>query len=155
MQAYLLKVYKQIERFTENDPVIAEQSQINSNPTDFDLYLDEDQVDEPSGSERSSDRIILDKIMKCCVQPRILASASDFDIFKFLKAKYVYDRMMFDTCLSVAATPSNQSSVERTFSALRILLSHLRFNLSSKSIEDIMICHLNSSLFLKINFDLI
>ncbi|KAL7016310.1 hypothetical protein ACKWTF_003946 [Chironomus riparius] len=117
------------------------------------MYLDEDQL--PTGSKRSNEAAVLEKIMKCCIQHRVSASVDDFDIFKFLKFKFTYDRLMLDTCLAVAATPSNQSSVERSFSALRILLSDLRSNLLPKSVEDIMLCHLNSSLFLKFNFDLI
>lgn len=61
---------------------------------------------------------------------------------------------MLETCLAVATAPSSQASVERAFSALRLLLSHLRCNLSSKSIANILICRLNSPLLSKMNYEL-
>lgn len=120
--------------------------------TEFDLFLDEEFTETEQSNPENEDRKLLEKIQKCRYQTRILASDEQFNIFSYLQQKYSKDTVLLDAFTAIAATPSNQSSVERCFSALRILLSHLRFNLKDTSIDDILICHLNHQLFPKIDF---
>lgn len=120
--------------------------------TEFDLFLDEEFTEAEQSNPENEDRKLLEKIQKCRYQTRILASDEQFNIFSYLQQKYSKDTVLLDAFTAIAATPSNQSSVERCFSALRILLSHLRFNLKDTSIDDILICHLNHQLFPKIDF---
>jgi hypothetical protein len=146
-------LYKEVQRSQnrKGEAVIQEMSS-DSMVTEFDLFLDDDET-YPAVPERNNDIMILDKIAKCCQQPRALASNENFCIFRYLESKYSNDTTILETFLTVAAAPNNQSSVERAFSALRILLSHLRYSLSSKSINNLLICHLNSPLLQKIDFD--
>ena len=120
--------------------------------TEFDLFLDEDFNDPELNDPENDDRNLLEKIQKCRYQARVLASDVNFNIFTYLQLKYSKDTVILDAFTAIAATPSNQASVERCFSALRILLSHLRFNLKPTAIDDILICHLNHNLFPKIDF---
>lgn len=120
--------------------------------TEFDLFLDEEFTEAEQSNPENEDRKLLEKIQKCRYQTRILASDEQFNMFSYLQQKYSKDTVLLDAFTAIAATPSNQSSVERCFSALRILLSHLRFNLKDTSIDDILICHLNHHLFPKIDF---
>ena len=115
--------------------------------------MEEHQVNDTTDSESSDDISILNHIKQCCLQARVLTSNQDFNIFEYLKKKYSNDKSMLETCISVMAAPNNQESVERAFSALRILLNHLRNNLSSESIQNLLICNLNSSLLPKLNYE--
>lgn len=127
-------------------------NEIANQATNFDLFLEEDDEIDHSEAAINGDRKFLDKISKCCQQSRIYASNEDFEIFQYLQAKYSRDPMMLETCLAVAAAPCTQVSVERAFSSLRILLSHLRYNLSSDSIENILMCRLNQNLLKIIDY---
>ncbi|KAL7038927.1 hypothetical protein ACKWTF_009754 [Chironomus riparius] len=113
--------------------------------------MDEDSTEQ--SDLENDDRKLLEKIQKCRHQCRVLASNENFDIFTYLELKYSREIIILEAFMAIAATPSNQSSVERCFSALRILLSHLRFNLKPTSIDDIMICHLNYQLLSKIDYE--
>lgn len=148
-----MKIYKQIASNQQTDDR-STASDINKNVdvTNFDLFLEEDEFAAFSESVVDEDKKIYENISKCCLQSRIYASNENFDIFKYLQAKYSRDKFMLYTCLAVTAAPSSQSSVERAFSALRILLSHLRFNLSATSIQNILICRLNNELLQRIDY---
>lgn len=153
-KAYLLKLCKQIRRFHNAEPVNPPQSAFDAEVTEFDLFLEADHSEGLDCVPENSDKMLWDMIVKCCNQSRILASNENFNVFHYFRSKYFNNKIMLEACLTVMAAPNNQSSVERSFSACRILLSHLRFNLSPESINDVLMCHLNRDIFSKINFDL-
>lgn len=150
LQAYIIKIYKQLLNtrqieyldYVDNDQIEA---------TSFDLFLEEDQPATPS--EKEKELKLLNKIRKCCSQRRVLASNENFDIFHYLELKYSDDKLLQEAFLAIVSAPSNQSSVERSFSALRILMSHLRYNLSSESLDNILMIHLNQHYLAKIDFE--
>jgi hypothetical protein len=147
-----MKICKQIIRLKSVD-ILNGPNDSALNLTDFDAFLDEDMTFLDQNTAENEDKKLLDKILKCGYQSRILVSNENFNIFSYLMAKYQNDPVMLEACLTVAAAPSNQSSVERCFSALRILMSHLRFNLSSTSLNNILICNLNRQLLSRIDFN--
>lgn len=53
----------------------------------------------------------------------------------------------FAVAMVVLATPSNQVSVERAFSALALVLSDLRTGIAEKTLEEILLVKLNRSVF--------
>lgn len=122
--------------------------------SELDLLLDDDCISNTSLDENLlTDDLILDKIRKISLQPRVSASNKAFNIFRYISETYKDDPVMVETLISISAVPSNQVTVERVFSGLKIVLSDSRPNLSANLINDILICRFNASLLTRIDFD--
>ncbi|KAK3924520.1 Putative AC transposase [Frankliniella fusca] len=68
------------------------------------------------------------------------------NILKWWEEKKVEMPELYEVAIVVHAIPSTQVSVERLFSALRFVMHHLRGNLSSQMIEDLVLILNNSHL---------
>lgn len=72
-----------------------------------------------------------------------------YDVFKhWLKRRETHPEL-FEVAMVVLATPSNQVSVERAFSALALILTSHRVGLGQDALEDILIIKLNRDIFEK------
>lgn len=70
----------------------------------------------------------------------------DADLMEYWnEKKYVFPWLRKLACI-VHAVPATQVSVERAFSALKLVLGDLRYNLSEEKLAAIMMLKLNSSL---------
>lgn len=87
------------------------------------------------------------------MQERVSGSNRDFDIFKYYLDKYRDDNAMLKTVMSILSVPSSQVSVERTFSALKVVCSEKRMNLDPDMIDDIMVVRCNINMLKNINFN--
>lgn len=74
------------------------------------------------------------------------------NVLHYWKMLYKEDKDMYRLSQIVLAVPASQVSVERCFSALPIILTKLRSNLTKKCLNCILIAKLNSDLFDLINF---
>lgn len=73
-----------------------------------------------------------------------------YDVFKhWMKRKETHPEL-FEVAMVVLATPSNQVSVERAFSALPLVLTSHRIGLGQYTLEDILFLKLNRDIFEKV-----
>ncbi|XP_062703027.1 uncharacterized protein LOC115256375 [Aedes albopictus] len=72
-----------------------------------------------------------------------------FDVFKHWVKRRESHPELFEVAMVVVATPSNQISVERSFSALALILTSHRVGLGQDALEDILIIKLNRDIFEK------
>lgn len=67
----------------------------------------------------------------------------DKPLFEFWEAKKINYPYLYILAKTVQCVPATQVSVERAFSALKLVLSDLRSNLSAENLEKIMFVKLN------------
>lgn len=72
-----------------------------------------------------------------------------FDVFNHWVKRRESHPELFEVAMVVVATPSNQISVERSFSALALILTSHRVGLGQDALEDILIIKLNRDIFEK------
>lgn len=78
------------------------------------------------------------------VEPR---QRHDFDVWNHWISRKASHPQLAQVALVVLATPSSQVSVERSFSALRLVLSDHRTMMSDDTLENILILKLNDDVF--------
>lgn len=71
----------------------------------------------------------------------------DFDVWQHWVDRQHSHPELYAVAMVVFATPSSQVSVERAFSALPLVLTHLRTRLSEEILTNILMIKLNSELF--------
>lgn len=76
-------------------------------------------------------------------RPRSSLSTKFLQFWKDLK---VHQPELYSLAVSVLAVPSSQISVERAFSALALILTHLRTNLNKATLANILIEKFNCQL---------
>lgn len=101
-------------------------------------------------NDSPSEKQLFDKIVKISLQSRLSFEKNPFEIYEQFRD---VDPLIFQLATTVLSAPSTQVSVERAFSALKILISAQRNRLSEKSVEDILTISLNRELFSLLNFD--
>lgn len=116
----------------------------------FDSLREENSMDTPANAYQEDE--LIDKIINVGKQPRILLNA-DFNFFEYYENLKSKNPELFELAIVVGSAPATQVSVERAFSAMRLLLHHTRFNLSPNQIDDILLCNLNRDLFDSLNFN--
>lgn len=105
-------------------------------------------------TQDESDTTLLECIQKLGRQEKLsLQTTNIFQHYENLLRNREIDEDTFDMAVTVLAAPATQVSVERSFSALGIVLDQRRTKLKSKMIDDILVCRLNSELFSLVNFD--
>lgn len=82
-----------------------------------------------------------------------MQTASIFQYYEDLLRKKEINEDVFDMAVTVLAAPATQVSVERSFSALGIVLDQRRMKMKGSMIDDILVCRLNSELFSVVNFE--
>lgn len=80
--------------------------------------------------------------------PSVLPTAKkeSFDILRYWMAEQVRNPQMFRLAMVVYSAPSTQVSVERGFSALKLILTDHRQRLSDERIQELMVLKLNPDL---------
>lgn len=81
------------------------------------------------------------------IEPR---KPHDYDVWSHWLLKRTTQPELAIVALVILATPSNQVSVERAFSALALVLSDARTELADDTLEEILLIKLNADLFKKI-----
>lgn len=76
---------------------------------------------------------------------------ADNNVLEFWKSKQNSDRQLYELSNIILAVPATQVSVERAFSGVGLILTARRTQLGEKTLADIMLVKLNSSLFKSLN----
>lgn len=116
---------------------------------DFDKFFEESFLSESSPNVLS-DQFLLEKIIKISLQPRQIFIIDPFEYYEQFRNK---DPLLFELATTVLAAPATQVSVERAFSALKILITPQRTNLKKKTIEDVLLVSLNREMISCVNFE--
>ncbi|XP_062556377.1 uncharacterized protein LOC134221205 [Armigeres subalbatus] len=150
VQNYIMCVWKRIEKLrSKEDSATTVQTQSLNTSNDIDNYLTEMFGGSSSYMDISQDPSskIRQQLKMLEVEPRKL---HDYDTWSHWLLKKSTHPELTIVALAILATPSNQVSVERAFSALGLVLSDLRTGLADETLEDILLLKLNADLFKKI-----
>ncbi|XP_039430553.2 uncharacterized protein LOC120413688 [Culex pipiens pallens] len=79
-------------------------------------------------------------------QPKVLLENQQFDVMKYWMKQRTGQPELYRLAMVVLSAPSTQVIIERSFSALKLILSDLRQRLSDPRIQDLMILKLNPDL---------
>lgn len=99
-----------------------------------------------NNNSRSTERAPIDitTILKNFIGEKETLNTSIFDYWK----KNMYAKPDLYTLAAVIhAVPPTQTTIERAFSAMALVLTHLRSNLSDKNLENILLVRLNRDIF--------
>lgn len=95
-------------------------------------------TDEANGSQ------FLQQLKALEVEPR---QSHAYDVWHHWVNRKTTHPELYAVAMVVLAVPSNQVSVERSFSALPLVLTDLRSGISEENLENILIIKLNKDLF--------
>uniref|UniRef100_A0A8D8BJR3 (northern house mosquito) hypothetical protein n=1 Tax=Culex pipiens TaxID=7175 RepID=A0A8D8BJR3_CULPI len=84
------------------------------------------------------------RLLKLLNYPKRLASGTD--ILKFWEAQKEADPEMYELAMIALSVPVTQVSVERCFSAVKLLLEQHRLQMSAERLNDLMILRCNRDL---------
>lgn len=73
--------------------------------------------------------------------------SSKTDVIQFWEAEKENNEILYKLAMIVFAIPPTEVQIERDFSKLNFVFSHLRCRLTEERLEDIMVINLNSDLF--------
>ncbi|XP_058828691.1 uncharacterized protein LOC131688448 [Topomyia yanbarensis] len=146
-QNYILNVWRRMQIIggfaKQNDSL--EQANISVEDQDITDYLTElfgGKLDPKTEATIEIDIQIQLKLLE--VEPR---QRHDFDIWTHWISRKTSHPQLAQVALVILATPSRQVSVERSFSALALVLSDHRTAISDDTLEDILILKLNDDIF--------
>ncbi|XP_055585080.1 uncharacterized protein LOC129737935 [Uranotaenia lowii] len=146
IQGYINETWQRIRQLqsTSLTPNMTNEAFIESeNNDDFDAYLTEmfgGSVD----TESSSETKFLQQLQSLDLEPR---QNHSFDIWNHWVSRKTTHPELYAVAMVVLATPSNQVSVERSFSALGLILTNRRTNLGENTLSNILMVKLNKDLF--------
>lgn len=107
-----------------------------------------------SGSESTeTDAVLLEEIRKLGSQDKIPMSSDILKYYADLHRNKKISNDLFELAMVVLSAPTNQVSVERSFSALSTLLQQRRLKMTGTKIDDVLICKVNQELLTLVNFE--
>lgn len=119
-----------------------------SNPSEFsESFLNFFHTQVQTSSQSASVRELLEEF------PNRQQAPINANVLEFWQSNLFDISKLANLAQIVLATPCTQVSVERSFSALALVLSQKHFNLSPLNLRNILIIKLNSEYFDKIEFD--
>lgn len=125
----------------------------DNDKSELDLFFDESILDSSTDPDTSiNDITLIEDIKKIGLQERVHLSEK-ISIFEYYRAKSSMKPHISELAHVVFAAPCSQVTVERSFSTLAVLLKCHRMNMLSGTIDNILMCNLNSDLFATINFE--
>lgn len=113
---------------------------------EFDQYLTQmfgGSVDTNNGEKETN---FLQQVKALDLEPR---QNHNYNLWNHWLCRKTSHPELCAVAMIVLSTPSNQVSVERSFSALGLVLSNLRTGLSEESLANILLIKLNKDLFQK------
>lgn len=148
---YLLKLYGRIQAIKHDENITRHE--------DVDTSLSFNEVDELIAQARCShpNQNIENHINTPPIDIKsILSDYNDSEptktsIFDYWEKNKTIHRELYEIANVIFAVPPTQTSVERAFSALALILSPLRTRLSEKTLENILLIRLNKPVYKEIN----
>lgn len=129
----------------------------DDNEDEFDAYFEREmwkketkpaeQVTQPS------DALLLEKIRELGKQEKLSMKSNVLQYYEDLQRNRRIDEDLFEMVLVVLSAPATQVSVERSFSALALLLEQRRININGKKIDDVLVCGLNRDILAFVDFE--
>lgn len=86
------------------------------------------------------------KVRQLGSQKKISMKADIFEHYEHLLQSKAIDKDSYQLAMVVLSAPATQVSVERSFSALAIVMDPLRISMKGELIDDILVCALNKVL---------
>jgi hypothetical protein len=115
----------------ENDDAMAEQL--------LQQYVSRPQASNSASPPKMSTHRRIDRL-------KLNQKGLGINVSEYWKSRKFLDSDLYALYEIVFSIPPTQVSVERAFSALRLVLTYLRFNLCSSILEDILLIKLNSAM---------
>lgn len=135
-------------------PVYNETDSMASYFDELDQHYDNGQSDDISNhSQPNSNRdksligIALSKYERSIVQ-RMKSSTRLWPFWE--NSKDEFGLQLYELASIIHSIPPTQASVERNFSALKFMLTDLRYNLAENLLENLLLIHLNSDIYYSI-----
>lgn len=142
MDSILRKV--KANRYPDNETDGQSVSAVNAGEEDeFDAMLAEECNQTRTSSESSQLDLKLKLLQLANAKTRLPIST---DIIQYWQAKRYEDTELYDLAMTALAAPATQVSVERCFSAVKILLDQRRLRMSADLLNDMMIIRCNQDL---------
>ncbi|XP_058451036.1 uncharacterized protein LOC131430248 [Malaya genurostris] len=156
VQDFIVKLNEKISRLrgTTTKHPDTETVFVNNNTSNRSIeetlsnFFDEEYI---SAATPNSSNILIKELKKLEMREKISilqessVKAQQFDLLKFWQAQQ-YTSPLFHAAMVILLAPSTQVSVERAFSAVKLILADNRMGLSSASLEDTLILKLNQEL---------
>ena len=98
----------------------------------------------------ASEKVLYDKILKVSQQPRANFSEDPLNLYEKYRES---DPFLFELGVTVLSAPATQVSVERSFSALKLLVSPHRTRLEKQVVDNLLIISLNREILSRVNFE--
>lgn len=150
-QGYIVETWKRIQRLQSKPATLSSES--DSAQVSIPQDDENDQmITELFGGTRmdmsiSNDSNFNQQLKSMEVEPR---KNFNFDVWKFWVDRKTTHPELSAVAAVVLATPSNQVSVERAFSALALVLTNARSTLGEETMSNILMIKLNKTIFEKI-----
>lgn len=149
---FLSKLYKRINSIESESNETGEDC--SENPRDTDeleeyltgIYLNQAESEHANNSATTSERstVHINEELRNFIGKNENMNTSVFDYWsKNMHTKPV----LYKLASVVHAVPPTQTTIERAFSAMALILTHLRTNLSDNNLENILMIRLNRELF--------
>nr|XP_029713643.1 uncharacterized protein LOC115257827 [Aedes albopictus] len=144
IQSCIKDTWNRIRKLTTTPCSGTAAENVESNCSQFDDFLTEmfggtlSKIDQCTASSFAQQLKALD------AEPR---QDHTYNVFKHWLKRRESHPELFEVAMVVLATPSNQVSVERSFSALALVLTSHRAGLGQDALEDILIIKLNRDIF--------
>lgn len=107
---------------------------------------DEDEESSAAFKKKLKQKQLKISIAKLGKQKKIPMSSNVLEHYEALYRKKEIDEDIYNLAMTVLSAPATQVSVERSFSALGIVMEPHRINLKGDNIDNILICALNREL---------
>lgn len=117
----------------------------------FDLDKFIDNLDATTSNQQNIYNIGMHEKLKSLLQKDRISSSAN--VLHYWNVEKYTDSDMFKLCNVVLGAPSTQVSVERSFSALPVILAKKRFRLTPENLQNVLLIRLNQDLLKNIDFD--
>lgn len=105
-------------------------------------------------SETLIEKQLKQKVIQLGIQKKIAVKENIFDYYDTLLRESKIDKDSYDLAVTVLSAPATQVSVERSFSALALVMEPHRICLKGDLIDDILVCALNKDLLDLVDFNM-
>lgn len=163
VEARLIKTLRQLKYSATEEPNNAhpQDSDNISSDDDFENFV---QLRTSSTTEVSEEQVSIkekvlqkqleQKVRQLGSQKKISMKADIFEHYEHLLQSKAIDKDSYQLAMVVLSAPATQVSVERSFSALAIVMDPLRISMKGELIDDILVCALNKVLLDLLDFDM-
>lgn len=147
-QSYIIETYNRISSYQNpsQSSTVTVPTATKTNEDVFDLFITEmfGECSSSSSTGEGRDTAFLQQLKALEVEPR---QNHSLDIWKYWTDRKTTHPELSAVASVVLATPSNQVSVERAFSALALILTDHRSTLGEDNLSNILLVKLNKDLY--------